>query len=414
MAYILNIEYHRYVVSDPCDINSLKKSGEIIQNFPVIVKKDGTIWQEGNAYLSCKAQDVFIGNLSIKTVRSYSWQLLAYLQYCEHESLDPMHFGAARHSKPSYLFRGHLVRQKKGDEPRRLASSTASARINAVTRFLEWSLEHGWLDRSAEPFREKYSMRSTHDRIGFERRHLVRSTDLAIRKSRTELDSVEGGLRPVSAKQKDKILKYAKEFSSVEFSLMLEIGFQTGLRIQSICGLHTSSFIHAIPGEVKGIYYFNVGPKYDIPTKFGVNYRTLIPESLLIKINIYINSQRRTKRVAKAKESDQKFIFLNRWGKPYHQGGSDTNSSISQDLHRLKKRIASNLDMTDFYFHCTRATFGTSIVMAGLNAGIRVDRIINTVRQLLGHKDASTTLKYISFVENMQTNEKINEEFQKR
>ncbi|MFZ6638547.1 tyrosine-type recombinase/integrase [Undibacterium sp. TC4M20W] len=410
MAYILNIEYQRYAASSSGEPNALKKTGEKIQNFPVIVQKNGSPWLAGCAYLCSSAQDVFAGSLSIKTIRSYSWQLLSYLQYCEDSGLDPMRFGTTRLEKPSYLYKGYLVKQKNGTASKKLSSSTVTARINAVTRFFAWAIDHGWLEASAEPFRLKSSVATKIDQFGFEKKISVQSTDLSIRKSRTSSTTVEGGLTPVSTKVRDEILAYATMYSSPEFSIMLELGFRTGLRIQTICGLHVEAFSNAVPSDVQGLHYFNVGPKYGIPTKFGVNYKPQIPDDLLLKIKSYINSPRRLDRAAKANDSNKKIILLNRWGKPYNDAGSDLSSSVSQDLNRLRKKTAGKLDLREFYFHCTRATFGTSIVTAGLQAGIRVDHIINRLKDLLGHKNASTTLSYIKFIEAMNVNNTIDDE----
>jgi len=120
-------------------------------------------------------------------------------------------------------------------------------------------------------------------------------------------------------------------------------------------------------------------------------------------------SARRLLRIASARPQDAALVFLNSWSKPYNRRGSDASGSVSQDLHRLKAKFAGQ-DLCEFYFHCTRATFGTSIVLAGLEAGERVDHIVNRVKQLLGHKHAATSLRYISFVEEIRTNDVIDEE----
>lgn len=412
MAYIVNINYDRYLVLEPEKTDDIKKTGEVIPNFPVLVKKNGVLWVEGCAYLATLGQDVLIGKLSLKTVKSYAWQLLSYLNYCETNSLEPMAFGPQRLSKPSYLFRGHLVKQRDGTESKKLRSTTVSSRMNAVARFFDWAITHGWLEESAAPFRIKSSLSSQIDRIGFSRKITIQSTDLAIRKSRHDRNTLEGGLQPVSMEVRDKILTYANKFSSSEFALMLEIGFLTGLRIQSICALHIDAILNATPGESGSMYYFNIGPKFGIATKFGVNYSPQIPDDLLEKIKSYIYSRRRQARVDKADERDKNLVFLNRWGNRYNEDGSD-QSSVGQDLHRLRKRVGPELDLTSFYFHCTRATFGTSIVIAGLNAGIPVNIILGRLKELLGHKDIATALKYVSFVEAIKANEKIDEELKR-
>lgn len=413
MAYILNIRYCRFSIAGDGNEHSMMKTGEVLSNFPVLVQKNGSIWIAGCAYLASKAEEVWIGKLSMKTIRSYAWQLLSYLNYCETAGLDPMFFGIQRLAKPTYLYRGYLIRQRDGFESKKLSSTTVSARMNAIVRFFDWAINNGWLDSDAQPFRIKTPAASSIHRFMVSQKISLKFTDISIRKSRTDRSTLEGGLLPVSMEVRDKILAYAHKFSSPEFCLILEVGFRTGLRIQTICGLNVDTFSTAVKGDSPNMYYFNVGPKFNVPTKFGVNYRPQIPQDLLEKVQNYIHSPRRKLRIAKAEKENKEIVFLNRWGKTYNQSGSDMSSSISQDLHRLRTKIGDELDLREFYFHCTRATFGTSIVIAGLKASIPINKILNRVKELLGHKHTTTTLKYISFIEELKTNDAIDQELKR-
>ena len=83
---------------------------------------------------------------------------------------------------------------------------------------------------------------------------------------------------------------------------------------------------------------------------------------------------------------------------------------MAQDMARLRKAARGRLDLSGFYFHCSRATFGTSIVQAGLKARVPIDRILARLKALMGHADARTSLRYVQFVETEAQDEAIEAE----
>ncbi len=68
------------------------------------------------------------------------------------------------------------------------------------------------------------------------------------------------------------------------------------------------------------------------------------------------------------------YVFVNKNGKPYR----DINRSFSAALQRA--------GICDFRFHDCRHTTASHLVMAGID--------LTTVKELLGHKDITATLRY--------------------
>lgn len=406
MARVIFIEYTRHSVSFREDGVAVLGELSVVNNMPVILRINGFIWEEAGAYLAHRANDVAIGLINIRTLHSIAWRLHAYLAFCEQEAIDPMLFGTRRDEKPTYRYYGYLIRQRRGDEKKRLMTSTASARINAVVTFYRWLMTMGLLPDSARPFIPKRVYMYSHDNYGHAHAHPIISTDLVIRRGLQHGTVLEGRLYPVTRKIRDQLIRSAYEKSSPEFALMLDLGFRTGMRIQTICGLTIKALSLAYPGDILGTHYLRVGPKNGVPTKLGVNYTVQIPSELLERLWSYVSSSRRSLRGAQSKPEDGNLIFLTRFGLSYCPTGRDSSTSINQELHRLRNRHP-DLDLRDFHFHCTRATFGTSIVLAGLESGERVDKVVNRVRQLLGHKRSETSLAYIKFVEELRTNSAI-------
>ena len=419
LASLNRISFHHFDVSDREVVELVDGRFGLIDGLPVLYFADGRMWEEASMYLAqwAIALSEETGGSDLQSVQSAAWQLRAYLDYCEENSLDPMAFGARRYDKPTYLFRSRLIQQREGSAKRddgvplkKLAASTVSNRMGAVARFFLWVVDEGVYKLSNTPFKIKHMSVQIRNAQGISRSIRVRTTDLAIRFRPYARNSVEGGLRPVSLAVRDEILHAARQHCSVEFSLMLELGFRAGPRIQTICDLKCRTLTSARSCEDEHFALVKVGPKHDVATKGGVNYDVQLPRDLLERLSEYAASARRLLRVGLAEDADRDVLFLTRFGDRYNRRGADESTSVAQDMARLRRATEGKIDLSEFYFHCTRATFGTSIVYAGLKAGVPIDRIVSRLKTLMGHKDGKVSLEYVQFVENEESSAKINAE----
>jgi len=407
MAIVKHIDFTVHEVAYAMATPSLVPLG-IVKGAPVIYGKDGMMWEEAAAYFASRLRLVWSRELDVRTVESDAKHLRAYLEYCESHSISAMEFGARRQDKPTYGFRGYVIDQKRR---RVIAPSTASARMNAVKQFFAWTVKCGILPASAQPYIETSAHFQVQDRAGFSRRIATSTSDLSIRKSNRERASLEGGLTPVSRTLRDELIAAGYRHASPEFALILDLGFRSGMRIETICGLTVESLSKATPNESGETYYIKVGPAHGVPTKQDVNYSPQIPRDLFIRLKQYEGCARRLKRTAGAGGESKHLLFLNRWSRPYVDLNRHGANSISQLLQRLKPHLL-HADLRQFYFHCTRATFGTTVVLAGLAAGERKDRIVRRLMELLGHRHASSSFRYIAFVEELKTSEAIDRELE--
>ena len=78
--------------------------------------------------------------------------------------------------------------------------------------------------------------------------------------------------------------------------------------------------------------------------------------------------------IAVRKHPESPYVFCNEHGDPRH----DIRKSYSTALQKS--------GIKDFRFHDLRHSFASQLVMAGVD--------LNTVRELLGHKDITMTLRY--------------------
>ncbi len=92
------------------------------------------------------------------------------------------------------------------------------------------------------------------------------------------------------------------------------------------------------------------------------------------KREVPMNEQVKTALIRVMKHPESPYVFCNEHGEPRH----DIRKSYSTALKKS--------GIKDFRFHDLRHSFASQLVMAGVD--------LNTVRELLGHKDITMTLRY--------------------
>ncbi|WP_354521629.1 site-specific integrase [Lysobacter enzymogenes] len=260
---------------------------------------------------------------------------------------------------------------------------------------------------------QTHSIRITTD-VGIERTLLVQSTDLSIPRRRLSGTRLEEGLVPLSPSVRDDFLTFASKSAPLELTLMLLLGFFTGMRLGSICGLKTATLNYATPDPLaKDIWRLAIGPDAQppVPTKFGVNGQPVIPSLLLDHLKEYAISARRLQRAKIAPHALQNNLFLSRHGNEYCERDVNKSPSVNVALFRLRTAaVAAGIPVYGFKFHDSRATFGTVVADHAIRNGGAVNAL-SVVKGLLLHKDEATSLKYIKFVEETPIKEQLANDF---
>lgn len=406
MATLQLINYHPFRVNIQSNkVHWAKSNHQIIKALPQIIWQDNTTWSEANLWALEQATSF---RSSIKTVRSNMSHLLAYAKWLESESMDWWHFPDRESERCLNRFRGALIQARNSGD---LAPSTTSQRMAAVIRFYKWARKTGLISTEWPMWKDKLVGIKLTNQFGLEHTLKVASTNLAI-PNRTVAGPIqlEDGLLPVAVKAMRDILSFADENASTELALMLRIGFFTGLRIGSITDLKVSTLQNAITVPEVGIKTISVGPsaRPPIETKFDVNGSVPVPNELLETLLDYASSIRRLKRQALSSKADQDLLFLTRFGNNY-KGDS---SAINVEMSRLRKLgLKSGVTVfRGFYFHRTRATYATELMRVALDA-MSVSNAIEFVKESCLHKDVSTTMKYVKFIETSKTMREASDAF---
>jgi integrase len=98
-----------------------------------------------------------------------------------------------------------------------------------------------------------------------------------------------------------------------------------------------------------------------------------------------------------ATPEDQDLLFLTRYGNSY---SGDNSRAVNVEMSRLRSAgIKQGIKvLRGFHFHRTRATFATELMRVALKF-MPVGDAIQFVREACLHRDESTTMKYIKFIE---------------
>ena len=107
---------------------------------------------------------------------------------------------------------------------------------------------------------------------------------------------------------------------------------------------------------------------------FRRNIITLLDTKNGDKREVPMNEQVKTALIRVPKNPESPYVFCNEEGQPLH----DVRKSFWTALRKS--------GIKDFRFHDLRHTFASQLVMSGID--------LNTVRELLGHKDMTMTLRY--------------------
>ncbi|MGP5479946.1 tyrosine-type recombinase/integrase [Pseudomonas helleri] len=382
-----------------------------ISAMPVLFWNDSSPWREANLWAIERAAN---GQVSIDTVRSNMTSLLMYANWLEMTGTDWWHFPVKKSERCLVLFRGFVVHQRDNDV---IAPSTASQRMRDVISFYRWLRAANFLKSEWPLWQDRnVSIRFTTD-VGFERTMMVQTTDLAIKNRRASGVDLEDGVTPVSPVDRDTILKFVRQHGSWEIFLLLTLGFFTGMRIGTLCDLKIDSLKRATREPLApNLYRLFVGPgaRPTVKTKFDVSGHCWITAEHLDLMLRYAESPRRVARSSKAVSGNTELLFLSKNGNPYVRPNTQRSSSVNVEMHALRKK-AKNHSVTaldGFYFHQTRATFATQLATALLPL-VGVAGTLALVKEAMLHRDESTTLKYIKFVQQSPIKEAIANEFTK-
>jgi integrase len=399
MAKLRHIQFtpHHFTVENGQVHKTKRRGPSKITDLPQIIWDSALPWREANLWALQRATE---GEVKSDTVRANMTSLLTYANWLESTHTDWWDFPIRKADRCLVRFRGFLIEARDNGT---FSPSTTTQRMRDVVNFYRWLTASGLLSAEWPLWEERIIGIHMPNTVGLQRTIMVKTTDLAIKNRRSNTDLLEDGLLPVSAKDRDLILGFAFENASWELYLLLTLGFFTGMRLGTLCDLKLETIEKAAEEPmVPGLYKLYVGPgaRPAVSTKFDVTGSVWITAAHLDLLKSYIESPRRKLRQAQASAEDDALVFLTRYGNPYTSRNQGRSSAVNVEIHELRKKAKAKhiRALEGFYFHQTRCTFATNLASLLIpKAG--ASNAISIVKEALLHKDESTSLKYIKFVE---------------
>ncbi|EKO3944756.1 site-specific integrase [Vibrio fluvialis] len=383
-----------------------------IGSLPTLFYQNGIFNHEANSYLFYlkaikKAEDL----------SPCAQALRAYYQFLEDNGLNWDNFPPVKRLKPTYLFRSHLLKQIKQGE---LAHSTASVRMNQIVNYYKWLMHDGYLcikNEKEAPFKMEFvSVQNNGTLAHISPTFTIETSDLRIKVPR---DADSKNIRPLSPLSIDalSILTHHLLRTSEELRLQSLLAIDTGMRIEEVATFTLDALDTAIPlAESQYRFEMLLCPRSTgVQTKFLKTRTVEISSNLLQLLNQYRVSERRLKRVAKLNEKieqlgneappfTQKKIELLERSERHEplfisqQGNPVTGKIIESRWVEFRAEIKQAEPSFSHRFHDLRATYGTYRLNDLLEANLPVVECMELLMGWMGHKNESTTWKYLRFL----------------
>jgi integrase len=326
-------------------------------------------------------------------------------------------FPPVKRLKPTYLFRSHLLKQIKQGT---LAHSTASVRMNQIVSYYKWLMHDGYLyvkNEKEAPFKMEFvSVQNSGMLAHISPTFIVETSDLRIKVPR---DADSKNIRPLSPLSRDAlgILTQHLPQTSEELRLQALLAIDTGMRVEEVATLTLDALDTATPlAESQHRFEILLCPRSTgVQTKFRKTRTVEISSDLLQSLNEYRISERRLRRVAKMSEKikqldsgatpfAQKTVEILEHGERHEplfvsqQGNPATGKSIEARWVEFRAEIRKVEPSFTHRFHDLRATYGTYRLSDLLEAKLPVVDCMELLMGWMGHKDETTTWKYLRFL----------------
>lgn len=403
----------RFVREESVDPRTRLKMPVAAELVPQLLWDRGALWDEANIWFLARTRLLLSGQLKVDTIGANGKDLLAYADWLELSGIHWWECHPLDEKRPLNLYRGYLV---KAYEQGVIAPTLASRRMATLKTFYRWLLEEKILSPGFPLWSERNVRIAYEDAFGFRRHIETVRTSLDIKATkRVGPAPLEEGLQPVSLEVRDAILELAHRRFSHELFLMLSLGFWSGLRLGTICDLKIQTIENAVAiHKCPELKHINIGPQANPPVRMKLGHSSngiVVPTQLLEQLNDYSVSVTRGKRVALAKPEHKHLLFLTKFGNPYASSGPDRSPTVNAEMSRLK-RVAreEGLNIDDFTFHWTRATFATMWARAARANG-HLHEFMPTLKRMLAHMYDRTTERYIHSVENEEVRAAVMDEF---
>lgn len=408
----------------------------VIHRYPIVLRGDGSPWDEANLYIFGKIDQAL--NPDMSTYSGIADDLVAFCRFLEDVPLgeapiDWRKFPAHQNAKPTFRYRGYLTHKIWAGDLKR---TTAQRRMGCVVRFYRWLIEAKLLFPENPPWRDQEKLISVNADHGQRKVVKVTTTDLRIpiaKQSDPYDGTIEDGgmLRPLPPEEQDWIVEALEALGNTEMMLIHAFALLTGARIQTVL---TVQLRHVLKPVARGsTVVLDVGPGTGIDTKNDKNLSLHMPAWFYSSLQTYALSERARKRrlLAVGGDHEEQYLFLSHRNAPLYLSKSDRLYPTRKEVrHRIAGQgirqymtefilpyIQAKYDKDFKYrFHDLRASFGMNLVnhfVPLLESGeVTYTEILNFVGTRLGHNSLVMTERYFKFGSHRKIIRRVQDEWE--
>lgn len=396
-------------------ITDLDYSVQPLKSLSLILNPDGSVWREGTLFLFQHTLDDI--ERDPETLLAIGRHLADFMNTLYVEEKCYLDFSGHRFERPTYIYKEKFNLPIKRGE---ITVATANTKIRSIIKFYEYLMQYRKFSPTNPPWKEKHVSVSYEDSLGYLRTKHVIHTDLTfplIRSNPMGRYIADGGrLIPLNKTEQLALMESLIELNNPEMILVFVVALITGMRIQTVLTLRTSSIVSGSADSIE-LIPVSAGRGTLVDTKHDKPQKILMPSWLHYKLTLYTKSARYRNRCSSAHilSKEDPYIFLSQNGTPYYVSKLDRHLIESSEKgsyirHFIKKYLKPTMAKrgchTDFSFHDLRATFGMNLLEERrelLNQGrINLLQLIDYIRRRMNHSSSSVTQGYLNFREDSE------------
>lgn len=333
-----------------------------------------------NMYLMQKATE-------LKEVDAMARALLSWAKFIEDENVDPFKPAILHYESPTYGYREHLLIKAK-DTTVKFSQNTAAEYIRVVKGFYEFLIKNNVISKKGFFEYQTVNISSS--------RRSVSTTDLRI-KTIKKHGSTLTPLKPKDTQKAFEIIDCMSERDALLINFLLGSGLRRAEAFTMNAELFTVERLHESSSFlIEGII---ISPDVGVETKLKKPRELFITELFYDDALGYIESEKHEAALKKyqLKYKDKMIpgytpLFLTSTGEPFDENRFYNVWNLFKKLYKQKHKEAFK-----YKPHDLRATFGTSLLRILTDHDGNVLDALDTVKDVLGHDDVSTTLKYVEY-----------------
>ncbi|MFJ4053178.1 hypothetical protein ACIPZC_06880 [Pseudomonas sp. NPDC089743] len=401
-----------------------------IQKLPIILLNDGSVWEEGTAFLISRLLDKDFNRTTLQfgSASRKADDLVFFMRVLEELGIDYRADERFKIRRPTYAFLEEISnRVNKG-----FSQESAIRIVGVIVEFYKWR-DYTTQCLSVFPrWVESARSRTTVDRMGVEIQVAYTTNDLVetLRKMPIEADPNfiwdEAKLKPLTPEQQELMIQALYGLGNTEMFLGFLIALETSARIQTVFTLRSKAFKRVRHVDER-VVRITIGKGSDVDNKRNRKHHIEIPDWLYDKLHIYSKSRRHFDRsTIKCKlPEDKKYLFYTAFGNPYYTGRLDklstshTGGAVRVFLcTKLIPKLKSQGHNMKFRFHDLRASYGCNKLDHGLTlveAGkLTLDAVMRNLQDSMGHSDIRVTYRYLNYRGNHPTAQEVSSEWEQK